>query len=87
MNKEEVMYDCRHFEGHIPCKPNKQFDVQCDNCSHYERSASSITNLDSNESLLSEIYKISGFTKEQSVIEPLKISAGATSILLSLIHI
>ena len=81
MNKEEVMYDCRHFEGHIPCKPNKQFDVQCDNCSYYERSVSSITNLDSNESLLREIYKISGFTKEQCVIDPLKISTGATRIL------
>ena len=28
MQKEDVKYDCSHFEGHIPCKPNKEFDEQ-----------------------------------------------------------
>ncbi|MGY8955220.1 MAG: glycosyltransferase family 9 protein, partial [Flavobacteriales bacterium] len=37
MKKEDVKYDCRYFEGHIPCKPNKQHDVQCDNCSYYDK--------------------------------------------------
>ena len=37
MKKEEVKYDCKHFEGHIPCKPNKMYDVQCNNCSNYEQ--------------------------------------------------
>ena len=51
MRKETVKYDCRHFEGHIPCKPNKQFDVQCDDCLHYDPSALAITFLDTKESL------------------------------------
>ena len=46
MQKEDVKYDCSHFEGHIPCKPNKEFDVQCDDCSHYDKNTSSIINLD-----------------------------------------
>ena len=37
MKKEDVKYDCRHFEGHIPCKPNKLYDVQCDDCSYYDK--------------------------------------------------
>jgi ADP-heptose:LPS heptosyltransferase len=37
MKKEQVKYDCRHFEGHIPCKPNKLHDVQCDDCSYYDK--------------------------------------------------
>jgi len=37
MKKESVKYDCRFFQGHIPCKPNKQFDVQCNDCSHYDK--------------------------------------------------
>ena len=63
MKKEAVKYDCRHFEGHIPCKPNKQFDVQCDNCSHYDKDTSAIINLDTQKSLLQEIYKICNFTQ------------------------
>lgn len=37
MKKEMVKYDCRHFKGHIPCKPNKDFDVQCSDCSYYDK--------------------------------------------------
>ena len=69
MNKEAVKYDCSHFEGYIPCKPNKQFDVQCDNCSHYEKNTSAIINLDTKESLLQEIYRICDFTKQDVVKE------------------
>lgn len=30
--------DCRYFRGDIPCKPNKQYGVECDNCQYYNRS-------------------------------------------------
>ncbi len=42
----EIKYDCRFFVGHIPCKPNKQFNVQCVNdngtCPYYSKSKESI---------------------------------------------
>ena len=63
MKKEDVKYDCSHFEGHIPCKPNKKFDVQCNTCSYYEKSTSSIVHLETKESLLEEIYRICNFAK------------------------
>ena len=73
MQKEDVKYDCSHFEGHIPCKPNKEFDVQCDDCSHYDKNTSSIINLDTKKSLLQEIFKICKFTKQDFVEEtPIK---------------
>lgn len=31
----KINFDCIHFKGAIPCKPNKENDVQCDNCSFY----------------------------------------------------
>ena len=61
MKKEEVKYDCRHFEGHIPCKPNKLYDVQCDNCSHYEIDKNAIIKLNTKKDALAEIYKICNF--------------------------
>ncbi|OUV75978.1 MAG: hypothetical protein CBC83_01365 [Flavobacteriales bacterium TMED123] len=64
MRKEEVKYDCSHFQGHIPCKPNKLHDVQCDNCSHYEYDADAIIHLDSKQSCLDAIYKICDFSQE-----------------------
>lgn len=70
MRKEDVKYDCSHFEGHIPCKPNKKFDVQCDNCSHYEQDKSLILNLETQDLLLQEIYKISNFSKQERVNAP-----------------
>jgi heptosyltransferase-2 len=36
MNLSEVNFDCIHFKGTIPCKPNKKHGVQCNNCSHYQ---------------------------------------------------
>ena len=81
MKKEDVKYDCSHFVGHIPCKPNKQFDVQCDNCSHYDKNISSIINLDTKESLLQEIYRICDFTKQDIVKETPIIPAEVTKIL------
>ena len=62
MRKEEVRYDCSHFQGDIPCKPNKLHDLQCDNCSYYEYDSSAILHLDSKQSYLNEIYKICNFT-------------------------
>lgn len=34
---EEVKFDCFHFKGAIPCKPNKLYDVDCQNCTFYEQ--------------------------------------------------
>ena len=70
MRKEDVKYDCTHFKGHIPCKPNKQFDVQCDDCSHYDQDKSLILHLDKKDLLLQEIYKISNFSKHEKVNAP-----------------
>ena len=81
MKKEDVKYDCSHFEGHIPCKPNKEFDVQCDSCSYYDTTVSSLIKLDSNEALLKEIYKICDFTKKDSIQDIAKLPTGHTKIL------
>jgi len=81
MRSKDVKYDCSHFEGHIPCKPNKQFDVQCDNCSHYDKDTSAIVNLDTQKALLKEIYKICDFTKGNRVIEKPIIPKHVTKIL------
>ena len=81
MKKEKVKYDCRHFEGHIPCEPNKKFDVQCDDCSHYDKNTSSIIVLDTKESLLEEIFKICNFTKQKLVEETPIIQTEVTRIL------
>jgi heptosyltransferase-2 len=35
MEFKEVRRDCRHFKGHIPCKPNKEDGSVCGNCNHY----------------------------------------------------
>ncbi len=34
---EEVRFDCLHFRGAIPCKPNKLEGVDCTNCQHYKK--------------------------------------------------
>ena len=81
MKKEAVKYDCRDFEGHIPCKPNKLYDMQCDDCSHYDASESAITFLNTKESLLQEIFKICNFTKQDKVEEILKTQTQETRIL------
>ncbi|MBU1638710.1 hypothetical protein KKC97_13690, partial [bacterium] len=28
--------DCRHFRGHLPCRPHKQQGVVCESCGYYE---------------------------------------------------
>lgn len=35
MNYEEVRFDCKHFRGGIPCKPNKEKGQFCSNCPDY----------------------------------------------------
>ncbi|UTW60810.1 glycosyltransferase family 9 protein [bacterium SCSIO 12741] len=35
MKLSDIHYDCKHFQGHIPCKPNKIEPVACPDCSHY----------------------------------------------------
>ena len=65
LRKEDVKYNCRHFLGHIPCKPNKDYDVQCDNCSYYDKDDSSIEFLLSKQDdkyLLSSIATFSSTT-------------------------
>ena len=81
MRKEEVRYDCSHFQGHIPCEPNKLHDVQCNNCSHYEYDPSAILNLDSKQSYLNEIYKICNFTSDYTETSHTNIQTEKTKIL------
>lgn len=33
----DVKLDCRHFRGHIPCKPNKLYGVMCNDCKYYDK--------------------------------------------------
>ena len=81
MKKETVKYDCKHFEGHIPCEPNKKFHVQCDDCSHYDQNISSIMVLNTKKSLLQKIFKICDFTKHNLVEETTTIQTEVTRIL------
>ena len=81
MQKEDVKYDCSHFEGHIPCNPNKEFDVQCDNCSHYTQDISSIIHLDTKKLLLQEIIKICNFSNQNLEEEIPKTQTQSTKIL------
>ncbi|MDD2634694.1 MAG: glycosyltransferase family 9 protein [Bacteroidales bacterium] len=37
MDIKLVKYDCKHFKGAIPCKPNKAHNVDCKNCSYYQK--------------------------------------------------
>src|SRR5581483_5256609 len=37
MNIGEVKFDCRHFRGDIPCKPNKLRGKRCDTCDEYAK--------------------------------------------------
>lgn len=30
-----IHYDCRHFEGHIPCRYHKPEGIHCEDCPHY----------------------------------------------------
>src|SRR5512143_3100671 len=32
----ELKPDCRHFLGHIPCRPHKKEGVHCGDCPHYD---------------------------------------------------
>jgi len=41
-NLSDLKTDCRHFRGDIPCKPNKQIGVMCDNCGFYKKTDSNI---------------------------------------------
>ena len=36
MRVQDLKFDCKHFKGDMPCKPNKLHDVACDDCTHYE---------------------------------------------------
>jgi ADP-heptose:LPS heptosyltransferase len=32
----KLNHDCRHFVGHIPCRPHKAEGVHCEGCPHYD---------------------------------------------------
>ena len=64
IKKEGIKYDCSDFEGHIPCKPNKLHNVQCNNCSFYKKDSSVIINLTTKKSHLEKIYNICNFTEK-----------------------
>lgn len=34
--KQEIHFDCRHFRGGIPCRPNKQHNAECGTCNFYD---------------------------------------------------
>ncbi|MBL8006090.1 MAG: glycosyltransferase family 9 protein [Ignavibacteria bacterium] len=38
----DVKTDCRHFRGHIPCRPNKDYGVMCNDCSYYDKTKQKI---------------------------------------------
>lgn len=38
----DVKLDCRHFKGHVPCRPNKLHGVMCDDCKYYDKTDSKI---------------------------------------------
>lgn len=33
---ENIKFDCKHFKGDVPCRPNKLRDKVCDTCDEYE---------------------------------------------------
>ncbi len=35
-DKYSYKSDCRHFRGHIPCKPHKEYGVHCIDCKFYD---------------------------------------------------
>ena len=37
MKSSEIKFDCRHFKGEIPCKPNKLRDKVCPSCDEYDK--------------------------------------------------
>ncbi len=42
MKLADVKFDCKHFKGAIPCKYNKEHNVDCRNCRFYEPRGKSI---------------------------------------------
>ena len=77
----EVKYNCKHFEGDIPCKPNKLHNVQCNNCSHYEQDINAIIQLNTKEETLQEIYKICNFSNSKTNEEKTNTETQKTKIL------
>lgn len=39
MSSQKLFYnsDCFHFKGDLPCKPHKEYDVHCADCSYYRK--------------------------------------------------
>ena len=37
MDYKEIKFDCKHFKGSLPCKPNKEFNFICQGCSAYQK--------------------------------------------------
>lgn len=64
MKIDDLKFDCRHFLGHIPCRPNKLYDVTCDNCTHYEASLEN-KSIDT-KNYFKEIFQICNFEYKQN---------------------
>ena len=63
MKIENLKFDCQHFLGHIPCDPNKLYDITCDNCTYYKASLEK-KDIDT-ENYLKEIFQICDFEYNQ----------------------
>lgn len=37
MDYQQLKFDCKHFKGTVPCKPNKEQGFTCDTCSVYTK--------------------------------------------------
>ena len=61
MKLEDLKFDCKHFLGHIPCKPNKLNDVACNQCSSYEALETPKAMLTSSTDLIKDIFRICDF--------------------------
>lgn len=42
MTVDSIKYNCHLFKGEIPCKPNKEHNCTCNNCSYYQPITTSI---------------------------------------------
>jgi ADP-heptose:LPS heptosyltransferase len=36
MDISQVKFNCKYFKGYIPCKPNKEYNIECADCTHYK---------------------------------------------------
>ena len=81
MRLEDLKFDCKHFLGHIPCKPNKLHDVACDSCTHYDILEEIHLVEDSKEDLIQNIFRICDFKADKIQLVDNTIDTDAKRIL------